>query len=46
MDNFTLQSRYLHLVALILCFALFKISNPSIHSNLFKMLAMEINYAG
>ena len=42
MNNFALQRLYFHLVELILCFTLFKMSVPAIHSNSLKMLGMEI----
>ena len=40
--KFTLKIPYFHLVLLFLCFTLFKISMPAIHSNLLKMSITEI----
>ena len=42
MDNFTLQSPYSHLVVLVLCFTLFKILLPALHSKVLKSLFIEI----
>ena len=42
MDTSTLQSPYSHLVLLVLCFTLFKILLPAIHSKVLKSLFIEI----
>ena len=42
MDHFTLQSPYFHIVVLLLCFTLFKISMSSIHSNPSTMPVIEV----
>ena len=41
MENFTLQSQYFHVVVLLLCIILCKLSVPAIHSNPFKMPITE-----
>ena len=43
MENFTLKNPYFHLVVLLLCFILVKISMSAIHSNPLKMRIIDIH---
>ena len=43
MENFNLKSPYFNLIALLLCFILFKISMSAIHSNPLKMPIIDIH---